>query len=168
MSDTEVDLLLGPNGHRHVAPPTSRDRDEWLTWMAENPGCVAYAMTPLDVGDGVAVVEVTRSVVPLNPNGAVHGGLLAAIADQAGALAILPKLEPGVSAVTGTLHLEYFRPARLPLTVESRVARFARSLVFVDVTITSGGQVTTAAHGTWVPTRGTPVSTPVSTPVEPA
>ncbi|WP_345415455.1 PaaI family thioesterase [Pseudonocardia xishanensis] len=125
--------------------------EDWLAWAATSPGSTALHIVPtrLDL-DGVRLY-VDESATPLNPNGAVHGGIVAAICDQAISLAIMRRMPGGRAIVTGTLNLEYLRPALPRLEVTAWVDRVARSLVFARAEIRSAGALTTLATGTFVP-----------------
>lgn len=65
-----------------------------------------------------------------NPNGAVHGGLLAAALDHALAVtAMLAMPDDGLPNTTA-MNVQYLRPAIPPLELEARVTRGGRGLVF--------------------------------------
>lgn len=49
-----------------------------------------------------------------NPNGAVHGGLILAAADQCMGIVAVTAMEPGRLPMTATLNAEFHRPARAP------------------------------------------------------
>ena len=72
---------------------------------------------------------------PLNPSGAVHGGLVLAWADHCFALAAMPALPHGSAPATASLSAQFLRPAMPPLTFEARVDRSGRSLAFLAVDV---------------------------------
>ncbi|GAA4544114.1 PaaI family thioesterase [Pseudonocardia xishanensis] len=135
----------------HPSPPKKGDWPGWLSWANALPSIAGLCMDMETMTHGYARATVERSIMPLNPNGAVHGGLVAAFADQIGAMALMPMVGPERTAVTGTLRVEYLRAALLPLVLEARVERLTRALVFVRAELSSGGRVCALASGTWVP-----------------
>ncbi len=72
-----------------------------------------------------------------NRNGTLHGGVLAAAIDIAGATAALAGVEParrdGASTIDLTVH--FLAPAREPIVATGTVARRGRDITFVDVTV---------------------------------
>lgn len=67
----------------------------------------------LDVDPDSGTVEVGFSATEqfVNPNGTVHGGLLAAMLDDTVGPALSATLEPGQFAPTTDLHVQFLRPA---------------------------------------------------------
>lgn len=132
-------------------PPARGDWPGWLSWARASPAVVGLCIDMEVMTHGYARGTIEQSIMPLNPNGAVHGGLVAACADQIGAMALVPLIGPEQTAVTGTLRVEYLRAALLPLVLEARVERLTRALVFVRAELSSGGRTCALASGTWVP-----------------
>jgi uncharacterized protein (TIGR00369 family) len=65
----------------------------------------------VEIGDRTATIEMQTDVnVHANPMGAVHGGLLADLADAAIGLAHLTTLEEGESVTSIDLRINFFRP----------------------------------------------------------
>jgi len=90
------------------------------------------------------------SVWPLNPNGALHGGLVFAAVDHCMGVAAVAAQEPGWGAVTASLTVDYYAPARLPIIYDAKVARRARAVTFVELTATAAdGQTCARASGIW-------------------
>ncbi len=76
--------------------------------------------------------EVRLAITPdlLNPLGIVHGGVIAALADEAIGLAAYSLLPPGAACVTAELHLHFLLPARQGLLVaRGTIWRCGRRLV---------------------------------------
>lgn len=80
----------------------------------------------------------------LNPNGACHGGLVAAIIDQAMGVVGTTVLPAGSVPVTAALNVEYFAPATPPLQIRASVSRHGSSVLFVAVDVDSATGVTCA------------------------
>jgi len=90
------------------------------------------------------------SVWPLNPNGALHGGLVFAAVDHCMGVAAVAAQAPGWGAVTASLTVDYYAPGKLPITFDAKVARRARAVTFVELTATAAdGQTCARASGIW-------------------
>lgn len=100
---------------------------------------------------GETVMELSTSPLMLNPNGAVHGGIIAAVIDNAMGVTALTALPAGSAAVTATLTVSYVAPAILPLEFRTRLLRKTSRVLFLETTVSSGGTVVDAASGTMVP-----------------
>lgn len=133
------------------APPVGGGDDEWLAWAAISPGSTALRIVPTCVDLDGARLYLDESATPLNPNGAVHGGMVAAICDQAISLAVMRQMPAGRAIVTGTLNVEYLRPAIPRLEVTAWVDRITRSLVFARAEVRSAGSLAALGTGTFVP-----------------
>jgi uncharacterized protein (TIGR00369 family) len=95
------------------------------------------------------VLTLEESVLSLNPNGGVNGGLVCAAADQAMGVVALTALDPGSLPATATLHAEFLRPAFAPLTFRAAVSQRGRRLVFVSVDVEdSSGRLCVRFTGT--------------------
>lgn len=85
-----------------------------------------------------------------NRSGFVHGGMLMAFADRAlGSTA--RQMDPARRLATVQLDVHFMSPGRIGDTVEMecRIVRTARSLVFLDGTITARETVLATARGVW-------------------
>jgi uncharacterized protein (TIGR00369 family) len=88
--------------------------------------------------------DFCRMRLPFRPElhqagGAIHGGFIASLIDTAGIGAVLSKVTPG-TATAGSINMtvNYLAAARgVDLTAEARVVRRGRSVVFVDVIVSS-------------------------------
>jgi uncharacterized protein (TIGR00369 family) len=85
--------------------------------------------------EGHVRAVLTDAHWPLNPNGAVHGGMVVAWADHCFGLVASTALSPGQVPATATLTAEFLRPALPPLTFDARVDRAGRSLAFISVDV---------------------------------
>lgn len=136
---------------QHFVQPTGDDWTAWKAWAQASAGTPALGLEVREIADGLAVADIRDSITPLNPNGAVHGGLVAAIIDQIGSLATVTRVPAGHGLATCTLNVEYLRPAKLPLVAVGRVVRSSRSVIFTHIEVRSGGDVAASASGTWLP-----------------
>jgi len=121
---------------------------DWRRWAEEMPLSRAFAVTSPAVEPGRAVLELVESPIALNPIGSVHGGVVAAIADQAMGVVFMATMPRGLLPATASLSVEYHRPAYLPLTFTARVTSSGRTMLFCDVEVTGGdGKVSNRCHG---------------------
>jgi uncharacterized protein (TIGR00369 family) len=71
----------------------------------------------------------------------VHGGAIATLIDTAGVVAVWSNVDPAATrGATASLTVNYLAAARhIDLLAEARVIRRGRSIVFVDIDVTSPG-----------------------------
>jgi uncharacterized protein (TIGR00369 family) len=106
---------------------------------------------------GRAIVVLERSIWPLNPNGAVHGGLVLAAADHIMGMAAMSTMEPGQICATATLGSQFLRPAMAPLLFDASVERAGRTLAFVELTVAGEHRRSCVrASGAWAINRMPP------------
>jgi uncharacterized protein (TIGR00369 family) len=85
-----------------------------------------------------------------NPNGSVHGGMLAAALDQTLALASLRVMPAGSLPNTTNMHVQYLRPALAPLTIRARVMKIGQAMIFVRAEVEDReGRVCTTGDATF-------------------
>ena len=82
-----------------------------------------------------AKFTVDRSPLAANPNGAVHGGVVSAIADQCLGVVSVINAPPDMMSVTASLHGQFLRPALPPLSVPARLMSAGRRLIFVEADV---------------------------------
>lgn len=116
-------------------PPTPGDTKAWTQWVETHPASTALKFECLEVEPGHLRIRVPSSWWPLNPNGAFHGGMVLACADQCLGLASMTSVAPGSVPATATLTAEFLRPAYAPLTYDVKVERAGRTLVFISMEI---------------------------------
>jgi uncharacterized protein (TIGR00369 family) len=116
-------------------PPHGGDEPDWIAWAESHPISELIGMRCLAAGPGRVTIRVQESGWPLNPNGAVHGGMVLAWADQCLGLASMTTATPGSMAATATLAAEFLRPAIPPLTYEVEVHRSGRTLIFISIDV---------------------------------
>jgi uncharacterized protein (TIGR00369 family) len=116
-------------------PPLGAAEEEFVQWanalpMSRELKIVCTALTP-ELG------TFTVDEVPLkpNPNGAVHGGLVAAIADQCLGVVSVANAPREHMSVTASLHGQFHRPAIPPLAIQARRVSAGRRLIFVECEI---------------------------------
>lgn len=85
------------------------------------------------VGKGTAVMSLRVRNRHLQIHGVVHGGILASLADTAGAMAAYPMLPRGTRLATVEMKINYLEPVdRGPITANSQVLRLGRTLAVVE------------------------------------
>jgi uncharacterized protein (TIGR00369 family) len=136
-------------GPQAAPPPHGCDWPKWLDWANEHPVSQAIGLRCEHIEAGRAEFVLDRGPWPLNPNGAVHGGLVVACADQAMAITLMTLLEPGNLPATATLSTDFLRPSFAPLTLEAVVDRRGRTMGFLTVTVRDRqGRAAAKCHGT--------------------
>lgn len=89
----------------------------------------------LERGRAVITMRVQRKHIQIH--GVVHGGILAALADTAGALAAYPMLPAGARLATVEMNINYLEPVvNGDLSGEGKVVRLGRNLVISECDIT--------------------------------
>jgi len=116
-------------------PPHGGDEQDWIAWAESHPISALIGMRCLAARPGQVTVRVEESGWPLNPNGAVHGGMVLAWADQCLGLASMTTATPGSMPATATLAAEFLRPAIPPLIYDVRVHRAGRTLIFITMDV---------------------------------
>lgn len=124
----------------------SRDaaESEWIAWANGLPTSAAIGLRCASLTPHRAVVWLDGSRWPLNPNGAVHGGLLAACADHGFGLLSARVAGRGTYPTTATLTVNFLRPAIPPVRFEVVVERAGRKLLFLRVSATDAQDVLVA------------------------
>jgi len=118
-----------------VPPPWGGSADEWIGWCESLPASRTMGLRCQSLEPGHTVVVMGASEWPLNPSGAVHGGLVLAWADHCFALAAMPTLPAGSVPATASLSAQFLRPALPPLMFDARVDRTGRTLAFLTVDV---------------------------------
>lgn len=106
--------------------------------------------------NGEAVLCLPISPGLIQGGGVVAGGILATLADESMAHAVISLLDEGRMAVTAEMNVRYLRSARLgdkgDLTARSRVVKPGRNLVVAEASVYGGeGKLLATAGGTfWI------------------
>jgi uncharacterized protein (TIGR00369 family) len=110
------------------------------------------------VAPGEVEVALDASEHHLNLLGAVHGGMIATLADTAMGLAVRTRLEPGTTHVTSTLTVTYLAPGR-PGSIHAlgRAVKSGRQLSYAEADLRDGrGRRIARASATFVVLRERP------------
>jgi len=88
------------------------------------------------IGDGKAVMSLHVMDRHKQIHGVVHGGVLASLADTAGAMAVYPMLPKGTRLATVEMTINYLEAVdRGPVIAEARVLRIGRTLAVAECEI---------------------------------
>jgi len=118
------------------AMPRHEDPDgDWRAWADRHPTFASAGLRCLEIKDTTAVFEFHSSPFPLNPNGAVNGGLVALVADQIMGVLGARVAPTGSMPVTAVLNVQYHAPALAPLRLDASALHNGRSLQTIEVVI---------------------------------
>jgi acyl-CoA thioesterase len=89
-----------------------------------------------ELGDGTARMTMPVHARHKQIHGVVHGGILASLADTAGAMAAYPLVPRGTRLATVEMNINYLEPVdRGPIQARSAVLRLGRTLVVSECEI---------------------------------
>lgn len=125
--DTTAGLRTLP---RHEDPD-----DDWIAWANAYPTFAGAGLRCLSMGPVQASFEYVGTPFPLNPNGAVNGGILALAADQIMGVMGARVAPTGSMPVTAALMVHYHAPAIEPLRMEATVLHGGRSIQTIEVVV---------------------------------
>jgi uncharacterized protein (TIGR00369 family) len=103
------------------------------------------------VGDAVQI-GLTIDAPHTNSRGLVHGGLIAALADNAMGLSCSKALGPDKSLLTVNLGVDYLGTGRIGqwLQIEPAIVKLGASLCFVTALVTADGAPCARANATFM------------------
>jgi len=113
-------------------PGSSISPEQWANNLRMSP---QLNMTCTSLGADGATFVVSAPPLADNPNGSVHGGMLAAIADHAMSILAAWVKPAGTIAFTGALNVQYHRPAIAPLALRAYVIMSGRRASFIELEI---------------------------------
>jgi uncharacterized protein (TIGR00369 family) len=106
-------------------------------------------MRTAEVGPGWVVAEVDVREDMLNPFGAAHGGVLAAVVDHVLGSAVFPVVPRGTWPATLELKVNYLAPVRVGLLrARGEVVALRRATAVVRIDAENDGRAVGAALGT--------------------
>jgi len=130
-------------------PPSDLTSPEWKAWADGHPVSAAIGLVCVDAGADAVTMRLAAPPLP-NPNGSVHGGMLAAALDQTLAYASLRVMPAGSLPNTTNMHIQYLRPALAPLTIHARVLKIGQAMIFVRAEVEDReGRVCTTGDATF-------------------
>jgi uncharacterized protein (TIGR00369 family) len=129
-------------------PDPSRERAARLAAMPIN---AALGIEFARRSPGRAELSMPAREDQLQPDGVLHGGVLATLADTAAVYSIFPDLPEGRSITSIDFRLDFLRPVRPgdgPVTAAAEVIKVGRSVATAEVSLTQAGRL--VARGTFV------------------
>jgi uncharacterized protein (TIGR00369 family) len=135
MSDQSADALAVPAEVQWSPPPANAPEDDLVAWANALPmsGDLNIRCRSLILEEGL--FTVSEAPLTPNPNGAVNGGLLSAIADQCLGVVSVVNAPRNLMSVTGSLHGQFHRPAFAPLEIRARLINAGSRLIFVELQV---------------------------------
>ncbi|OMC33132.1 hypothetical protein A5742_14660 [Mycolicibacterium fortuitum] len=130
-------------------PPASEPDEAWVAWANAFEPARRLNLECLELSSGRATFIVKADPFIPNPNGAVSGAIVAAIADLALGIGLARILDEGHTPRTGSLQVQYHRPVRLPVTVTVTILPGGRRIQFLEAVLTdAAGQRCASAQAT--------------------
>ncbi len=131
-------------------PAGDTDAD-WLSWANSLPFCQDLGLQCEELTRDVALFRMARPALTPNPNGAVNGGIVVAAADQVMGAMAMRISDPGQLPATGSLHIQYHRPALAPLLLRASPLGGGRRMKFIEVVVEDAhGNRCATSQGTMV------------------
>jgi len=125
--DTTTSLRAMP---RHDDP-----NDDWHAWADRHPSFALAGLRCVEITDTTAVFEFSGTPFPVNPNGAVNGGIVALAVDQVMGVLGARVAPTGSMPVTAVLQVQYHAPAIAPLTMDAKAVHSGRTLQTIEVVV---------------------------------
>jgi uncharacterized protein (TIGR00369 family) len=133
--------------------------EQWAQWVSDMSVSKHLGLRCVEVDEARVKLVLDGSDWCTNPNGAVHGGIVIACADQAFGAVVSTVVPPAAMPATATFTSDFLRPAFPPLEFDAVVDRVGRTLAFVSVTVTDRfGKVCNQVRGTMAVAGSSPMS----------
>jgi uncharacterized protein (TIGR00369 family) len=120
---------------QYMPPGPDATDQELVDWANALPLARQLHIVCVALNRSEATFRVDETLLPPNPNGAIHGGVVSAIADQCLGVVSVINAPRDLMSVTASLHGQYHRPAVPPLIFRSRLISAGRRLIFVEVEV---------------------------------
>lgn len=131
--------------------PDNYDAVDWAAWANALPFCQDLGLRCIELTETSAVFTMERPALTPNPNGAVNGGVVVAAADQVMGAMTLRISQPGMLPATGSLHIQYHRPALAPIIFRATLLGGGRRTKFIEVVIEDrNGRRCATSQGTMI------------------
>ena len=108
-------------------------------------------MRAKSVGDGQARFELDVESRHLNPNGALHGGVIYSLADTAMGAALFSRLDPGEQCATLEIKMSYLAPVMCgTIAVDAAVVQRTKRIGVLEAKVFGDGdRLVAVATGTF-------------------
>lgn len=132
-----------------MVPPREESDETWLAWANDWATVRASNLACTRISPASADFLFEQSSFPLNPNGAVNGGMVSLVADLAMGVLAFRTASTGTHPVTAVLQVHFHRPAYPPLALRARLIPGGRNISTVEVVVDDrDGQHCVTATGT--------------------
>ncbi|MFZ0819780.1 MAG: PaaI family thioesterase [Candidatus Acidiferrales bacterium] len=136
--------MAGKKRGRSSGRPSSRSSEEGASWSKAELGLrirksvpgklFGFELDSIERGSAVMTMQVRKRHKQVH--GVVHGGILASLADTAGALAAYPLLPRKTRLATVEMKINYLEPVdRGKIVAEASLLRLGRTLAVVECEI---------------------------------
>ncbi|MFI5623309.1 PaaI family thioesterase [Nocardioides sp. NPDC051685] len=123
--------------------------EEWRAWADAYPAFASAGLRCVTMGPTTATFAFDGTPFPLNPNGAVNGGIVALAVDQIMGVMGARIAPTGSMPVTAALTVHYHAPAIEPLRMEATALHGGRTIQTIEVVVTDArGRRCSTATGT--------------------
>ena len=125
-----------------IPPKISPDLLDRLTKrFADFPLFQGWDLSIEALGPGTATLRVGSSEKVRNTVGNVHGGVQAALADSACALALCTAFDGAMPFSTSDMHIRFLEPASGPLLADAEILRLSARSSVLECRLRCAGQV---------------------------
>jgi uncharacterized protein (TIGR00369 family) len=131
----DVDVVAPGRDFSYRPPPPGAAERDFVEWANALPMTRELKIICTSLSPELGTFTVDEVPLWPNPNGAVHGGLVAAIADQCLGVVSVANAPREHMSVTASLHGQFHRPAIPPLAIRVRRVTAGRRLIFVECEI---------------------------------
>ena len=126
-----------------------RSGPKWIEYCGDHPVAVLLGLKAVELRERDMTFSLPEPPAP-NPNGAVHGGLLAAALDHVLAVTAMLAMPNDGLPNTTAMNVQYLRPALPPLKLRATVTRGGRALVFARAEVYDrDGRLCATSDGTF-------------------
>lgn len=123
------------DSHKPWWLPAGDTDADWLSWARALPFCRDLGLRCEELTREAALFRMARPVLTPNPNAAVNGGIVVAAADQVMGAMAMRVSDAGQLPATGSLHIQYHRPALAPLLFRAIPLGGGRRMKFIEVVV---------------------------------
>lgn len=130
-------------------PAHEADEQAWTEWLNHQPVYRATNLACMAVGGEQVTFEMDGSSLPLNPNGAVNGGVLAMACDHVMGALGMRVVPTGQLPVMASLNVLFHAPAYAPLRLRATLLNAGRRVLAIHVEAQGAdGRLCSTAAGT--------------------
>ena len=114
----------------------ARNLKDEIEEMNNSPYLRLLGIKVVELAEGYARLVVVIEERMNSRFGALHGGVLSALADSAVAIALFTMIQPGKKAVTVELNINYFRPVKgKQVVAEAKIVHKGHAIAVGDVDV---------------------------------